>query len=98
MRCHSVGCGMANGTQSAMQSATRCKRSRSHDAVIRVYDAAGQRDRDARARGQVQKVIAGRHAGRVPREEKVGRFRNLLREKLYDLRSFLTQMPQTRWS
>jgi hypothetical protein len=27
--------------------------SRSHDAVIRVYDEAGQRDRDARARGRV---------------------------------------------
>lgn len=30
--------------------------SRSHDAVIRVYDAAGKRDRDARAHGRFQDV------------------------------------------
>jgi hypothetical protein len=32
--------------------------SRSHDAVIRVYDEAGKRDRNARARGQVQRVVS----------------------------------------
>jgi hypothetical protein len=32
-------------------------RSGSHDAVIRVYDEAGQRDRDARAEGRVQRVV-----------------------------------------
>ena len=31
--------------------------SRSHDAVIRVYDEAGKRDRNARARGQFQRVV-----------------------------------------
>jgi hypothetical protein len=36
MRCHSGGCGMASQTQSATQLATR-----SHHAVIRVYDEAG---------------------------------------------------------
>jgi hypothetical protein len=41
MRCHSVGCGMPGQTQSAMQSTTQKFRSRSHEAVIRVYDAAG---------------------------------------------------------
>ena len=32
-------------------------RSRSHDAVIRVYDEAGQRHRDARAGGPVQRPV-----------------------------------------
>jgi hypothetical protein len=32
--------------------------SRSHDAVIRVYDDALQRDPDARAQGRVQRVVA----------------------------------------
>jgi len=40
MRCHSVGSGMANPTRLAMQSDAQ-HRSRSHDAVIRVYDDAG---------------------------------------------------------
>ena len=31
--------------------------SRSHNAVIRVYDAAGNVDPDARARGRVQSVV-----------------------------------------
>ncbi len=31
--------------------------SRSHDAVIRVYDEAGQRDRNARARRRVQRTM-----------------------------------------
>jgi hypothetical protein len=38
MRCHSVGCGTASRPQSATQSQFR---SRSPDAVIRVYDEAG---------------------------------------------------------
>ena len=32
-------------------------RSRSHDAVYRVYDAAGQSDRDAGACGRVQRTV-----------------------------------------
>ena len=32
-------------------------RSRSHDAVIPVYDESGQRDRDARARGRFQRGV-----------------------------------------
>jgi hypothetical protein len=42
MRCHSVGCGMAgpNATENAIHYAKH--RSRSHDAVIHVYDAAGK--------------------------------------------------------
>jgi len=39
MRYHSVGCGMASRMLSRMQSATRYTTSRSHDAVIRVYNA-----------------------------------------------------------
>ena len=38
MHCHSVGCGM---TRQIMQSATPMQFSRSHNAVIRVYDDAG---------------------------------------------------------
>ncbi len=34
-------CGTASQPQSAMQSATQSFYSRSHDAVIRVYDEAG---------------------------------------------------------
>jgi len=34
-------------------------RSRSHNTVIRVYDEAGKRDRDARARGRFQRTVAG---------------------------------------
>ena len=33
-------------------------RSRSHDAVIPVYDESGQRDRDARARGRFQRMAS----------------------------------------
>ena len=41
MRCHSVGCGMAmpNAISNAIGYATHY--SRSHGAVIRVYDEAG---------------------------------------------------------
>ena len=41
MRCHSVDCGTAGRRQLATQSAYAKHRSRSHDAVIRVYDDAG---------------------------------------------------------
>jgi hypothetical protein len=41
MRCHSVACGMANRMQSATQSATQSFSVASQDAVIRVYDEAG---------------------------------------------------------
>jgi hypothetical protein len=41
MRCHSVACGTANQTQSANAIDYAKHRSRSHDAVIRVYDDAG---------------------------------------------------------
>jgi hypothetical protein len=41
MRCRLIGCGTANQTQSAMQSGTPTHRSRSHRAVIRFYDEAG---------------------------------------------------------
>jgi hypothetical protein len=33
--------------------------SRSHDAVIRVYDEAGQRDPHARTRGRFQRLVNG---------------------------------------
>jgi hypothetical protein len=41
MLCHSVGCGTpgTNAVANAIGYAEHC--SRSHDAVIRVYDAAG---------------------------------------------------------
>jgi hypothetical protein len=35
--------------------------SRSHDAVIRVYDAGWQRDRDARAHWRFQRPVSGRN-------------------------------------
>ena len=38
-------------------------RSRSLHAVIRVYDDAGQRDRDARAQGRFQRVVRSSHFG-----------------------------------
>ena len=41
MRSHSVGCVTASQTQSATQLTTRSFDSPSHDAVIRVYDDAG---------------------------------------------------------
>jgi hypothetical protein len=41
MRCHSAAYGTASQTQSAMQSATQGFSAVSHDAVIRVYDEAG---------------------------------------------------------
>jgi hypothetical protein len=40
MRCHSVACGTVSETQSATQSDAKFY-SRSHDAVVRVYDEAG---------------------------------------------------------
>jgi hypothetical protein len=41
MRRHLVACGTVNRMQSAMQSTIAKHRSRSHDSVIRVYDAVG---------------------------------------------------------
>ena len=42
MRCHSVGCGMAEPKRSQQCNRLReVSYSRSHDAVIRVYDEAG---------------------------------------------------------
>jgi hypothetical protein len=41
MRCHSVACGTANRMPWQTQLATRRIAADSHDAVIRVYDAAG---------------------------------------------------------
>jgi hypothetical protein len=41
MRCHSVGCGTLGQTQPRMLLITPKHYSRSHDAVIRVYDEAG---------------------------------------------------------
>jgi hypothetical protein len=41
MRCHLVAFDMASRMPSAMRLATAKFRSRSHDAVIRVYDEAG---------------------------------------------------------
>jgi hypothetical protein len=41
MRCHSVGCGMASQMQSVNAIGYATFRSRSHYAVIHVYDDAG---------------------------------------------------------
>jgi hypothetical protein len=41
MRCHSAHCGMASLTQSTMRFTPPSFFSNSHDAVIRVYDDAG---------------------------------------------------------
>jgi hypothetical protein len=41
MRCHSVACGMASRTRIENAIGYAQFYSRSHDAVIRVYDAAG---------------------------------------------------------
>jgi hypothetical protein len=41
MRCHSVGCGMAGRMPSANAIGYAEHRSRSHNAVICVYDEAG---------------------------------------------------------
>ena len=41
MRCHSVGCGKASQAQSVNAIGYATFRSRSHNAVIRVYDDAG---------------------------------------------------------
>jgi hypothetical protein len=41
MRCHSVACGMANQVQSQNAIDYAKFYSRVHDAVIRVYDEAG---------------------------------------------------------
>jgi hypothetical protein len=41
MRCHSVGCGMPGRMAVANATGYAEHRTRSHDAVIRVYDEAG---------------------------------------------------------
>jgi len=41
MHCRSVGCGTASQTQSRNAIGYAKHRSRSHDAVIRIYDEAG---------------------------------------------------------
>jgi hypothetical protein len=41
MRCHSVGCGMMGRTQPRTLSNTQSFAADSHDAVIPVYDEAG---------------------------------------------------------
>jgi len=41
MRCHLAGCGTVSSTQSATQMGYAKFFSRSHDAVIRVYDETG---------------------------------------------------------
>jgi hypothetical protein len=41
MHCHSLACGTVNRTQSATQSGTLSIAAAPHDAVIRVYDEAG---------------------------------------------------------
>ena len=41
MHCHLAGCGTASQTQSALPVDYAKFFSRSHDAVIRVYDEAG---------------------------------------------------------
>src|SRR4029453_13803124 len=54
MRCRLAGCGTP---KSAMPFDYAKFYSRSHDAVIRVYDASRQRDRDGRARGRFQRPV-----------------------------------------
>jgi hypothetical protein len=41
MRCHSVGCGMRSRMPSQCNRIRKVYRSRSHRAVIRAYDEAG---------------------------------------------------------
>ena len=56
MRWHSVACGMVNQTQAAMQSGTPSF-SAAHDAVIRVYDEAGNVIETHEHAGRVQRAI-----------------------------------------
>jgi hypothetical protein len=48
--------GEPNAVANAIGYAEHC--SRSHDAVIRVYDDAWQRDRGARAQGRFQRAVS----------------------------------------
>src|SRR6476659_9334143 len=57
MRCHSVGYGLASQTRSCITINSTKFRSRSYDAVIRVYDDAGKVI-NARVRGRVQRVVS----------------------------------------
>ena len=56
-RSASVGCGM---TRRIMQSATQMHSSRSHDAVIRVYDDADNVIETHEHRGDFQRVLSAR--------------------------------------
>jgi hypothetical protein len=58
MSCHSVGCGTVSRTQSPTQSATRKFYSRSNDAVIRVYDAAGKLIDTHQHAGEFKRVLS----------------------------------------
>ena len=55
MRCHSVGCGMTRRIN-AIDYAKH--RSRSHDAVLRVYDVAGNVIEKVSSRGLGHFIIA----------------------------------------
>ena len=57
MHCHLAGFGTASRMRSAVRFAYAKLYSRSHDAVIQVYDEAGQRDRDARPHWRFQRVV-----------------------------------------
>jgi len=57
MRCHSVG--LWYGEPSAISNAVDYAKfvSRSHDAVIRIYDEAGNVIQTPRARGRFQRAV-----------------------------------------
>jgi hypothetical protein len=57
MRCHSAGCGTLGPNAAANAIEYAEYRSRSQDAVIRVYDQAGNVIENARARGRRQNVV-----------------------------------------
>jgi hypothetical protein len=58
MRSHSVACGTASQMQSAMQSGGYAKfYSRSHAAVIRVYDEAGNMIETHNDAGEFKKAV-----------------------------------------
>jgi hypothetical protein len=53
-----VGCGLATRTQFSKAIGYAKFRSRSHDAVIRVYDESGNVIETPRARGRFQRVVS----------------------------------------
>ena len=57
MRCHSVGCATPGRMRFANAIGDAEHRSRSHDAPDSRLRWDGQRDRDARARGRVQRPL-----------------------------------------